>query len=560
MANITTSPSDGSIARRSANYKPSFWHFDFIQSLGSEYGLEEYTRQANDLKEETRAMLEKVTGALAQLELIDTLQRLGISIHFEDEIKSILKGMHNNGSGGGSWKKNNLYAVSLEFRLLRQHGYCVPQEVFNSFKDEMENSKARMIDDDQYYTMGMLNLYEATFHMVKGETALEEARDLTAKHLKEYVKNKDENDALSTLVSHALEIPLHLTAPTLEARWFIDFYERSQDKNHTLLKLSKLNFNILQSTYQEDLKDLSRWWRHIGLAEKLSFARDRLVESFLWTVGQAHKTEFGYCRRMCTKMYMLIIVIDDMYDVHGTLEELELFTEVLDRWDVDSAMDQLPNYMKICFFALHNYVSELAYDVLKEQGLYIIKYLKNVWVDLCKHYLVEAKWYASGYKPNLQEYIENAWVSFSAPVIFVNSYFIITNPITEEALNCIEELPNLFRHSGLICRLANDLGTSSHELLRGDVGKAVQCYMQESGVSEEEAREHINFLIREEWKKMNEEQVAKSPFSKTFIEIAVINLARMTIFMYHGRDGLGAQENHKTKDAIFSLIVHPIPL
>lgn len=123
----------------------------------------------------------------------------------------------------------------------------------------MENSKARMIDDDQYYTMGMLNLYEATFHMVKGETTLEEARDLTTKHLKEYVKNKDENDALSTLVSHALEIPLHWTVPILEARWFIDFYERSQDKNHTLLKLSKLNFNILQSTYQEDLKDLSRY-------------------------------------------------------------------------------------------------------------------------------------------------------------------------------------------------------------------------------------------------------------------------------------------------------------
>ncbi|GMN26662.1 hypothetical protein TIFTF001_040888 [Ficus carica] len=255
MANITTSPSDGSIVRRSANYKPSFWHFDFIQSLGSEYGLEEYTRQANDLKEETRAMLEKVTGALAQLELIDTLQRLGISVHFEDEIKSILKGIHNNSSVGGSWKKNNLYAVSLEFRLLRQHGYCIHQEVFNSFKDEMENSKARMIDDDQYYTMGMLNLYEATFHMVKGETILEEARDLTTKHLKEYVKNKDEDDALSTLVTHALEIPLHWTVPILEARWFIDFYERSQDKNHTLLKLSKLNFNILQSAYQEELKD-----------------------------------------------------------------------------------------------------------------------------------------------------------------------------------------------------------------------------------------------------------------------------------------------------------------
>ena len=43
-------------------------------------------------------------------------------------------------------------------------------------------------------------------------------------------------------------------------------------------------------------------------------------------------------------------------------------------------MDQLPDYMKICFLALHNSVNEMALDTVKEQRFHIIEYLKKaVW-------------------------------------------------------------------------------------------------------------------------------------------------------------------------------------
>jgi (-)-alpha-terpineol synthase len=82
------------------------------------------------------------------------------------------------------------------------------------------------------------------------------------------------------------------------------------------------------------------------------------------------------------------------------------------------------------------------------------------WADLCRSYLLEAKWYHSGYTPSLEEYIENAWISISAPVILVHACFSVTNPITEEALECLEEYPNIIRWSSMILRLADDLGTS----------------------------------------------------------------------------------------------------
>ena len=63
----------------------------------------------------------------------------------------------------------------------------------------------------------------------------------------------------------------------------------------------------------------------------MSFARDRLVENFVWTVGTNFKPDFQYLRKVMTKVNSLITIIDDVYDVYGTLEELELFTEAVDR-------------------------------------------------------------------------------------------------------------------------------------------------------------------------------------------------------------------------------------
>ena len=76
---------------------------------------------------------------------------------------------------------------------------------------------------------------------------------------------------------------------------------------------------------------MQRWWKRTGLAENLSFARDRLMENFLWTVGVIFQPQFGYCRRMSTKVNALITTIDDVYDVYGTLDELELFTDAVER-------------------------------------------------------------------------------------------------------------------------------------------------------------------------------------------------------------------------------------
>ena len=72
-------------------------------------------------------MLHKVVDPLEQLELIDILLRLGLFHHFEGEMERILEGQYNNDQSGDTWRKENLYATTLKFRLLRQHGYNISQ-------------------------------------------------------------------------------------------------------------------------------------------------------------------------------------------------------------------------------------------------------------------------------------------------------------------------------------------------------------------------------------------------------------------------------------------------
>ena len=55
------------------------------------------------------------------------------------------------------------------------------------------------------------------------------------------------------------------------------------------------------------------------------------MANFFWSVGMGCEPDLGYLRRMCTKIGSFITIIDDIYDVHGTLDELKLFTNAVER-------------------------------------------------------------------------------------------------------------------------------------------------------------------------------------------------------------------------------------
>lgn len=70
----------------------------------------------------------------------------------------------------------------------------------------------------------------------------------------------------------------------------------------------------------------------MGFKENLEFARDRLTENYLWTMGNMFEPHLSKCRIGVTKFVCILTAIDDIYDVYGSLDELECFTNAVKKY------------------------------------------------------------------------------------------------------------------------------------------------------------------------------------------------------------------------------------
>ncbi|CAN0914661.1 Probable terpene synthase 12 [Linum grandiflorum] len=552
------------IRRRSANYKPTAWNHEFLQSFKVNEIIHHY-------QDKVVVMLEKELEAseimneedvLNMLELIDDIQRLGLSHRFENAIRKALDRFLFIG-GSKAVTDKSIYCVALGFKLLRQNGYHVSQGTYSS-SWQLVNDKGVFEGD----VKDMLSLYEASYIAYEGEDMLDMAMEQTTSYLNNFLLHTNSGTTTSSsmkeVVRHSLEIPLHRRAEILETRWYIEAYKKRKDANLALVQLATLEFNWAQSVLQADLKDASKWWNSLGLAKELSFSRDRLVECFLWGAGTIFQPQLSSCRKSLTKVTSFVTTIDDIYDVYGTLDELQLFTHAVDRWDIN-AVDTLPDYMKLCFLAFYNTVNDMAYEALRTHGHNILPYLTKSWADLLKAFLKEAEWSHSDNPPTFLEYVENAWRSVSGTVILVHAYCLLNEDVhlssfSKETLDDLMNYDRILRWPSVIFRLCNDLATSPEEIARGETVNAISCYMNENGVSEEKARKHLKSMIDQAWKNMNQEllddQKSGSEFAKSYRKSA-INLARITYYSYSRGDSHG-NPDAESNETIFSLFFQPI--
>ncbi|CAN1252673.1 (-)-germacrene D synthase [Linum perenne] len=352
---VETSAAGGAIVRRTADFHPTVWGDFFITRVfNTQETVNGWKQEIQELKEEARVMLTTRTEQLSEkLNLIEVVERLGIGYHFEPEIEEQLQLIYN---GGDVNETADLSTVALQFRLLRQHGYNVTSDVFNNFKNEEGTFKKELGND----VRGMLSMYEAGYLRKHGETVLDEAIEFTTAHLTNLIGT----DCMGERVTRALKGPLWKRVEKHEQLFFISSYEREEGHNQMLLELAKLSWNVLQDLYQQELRDITKWWIELDFAKKLSFARDRLVEVYFWAVGTMWEPKFSLSRYLLTKTTVLISITDDMYDVHGTNDELEFEQE---RGHVASAVE--------CYMKQYNASQKQAVDALSQ-------FIQHDWRDI----------------------------------------------------------------------------------------------------------------------------------------------------------------------------------
>ncbi|GAB4825686.1 hypothetical protein Ancab_008560 [Ancistrocladus abbreviatus] len=154
------------------------------------------SKQLEELKEEVRKeLLAAADKSLELLDFIDVTQRLRVAYHFEEEIENALQKVYDNYNDDF-----DLYYTSLQFRLLRQHGFFIPYDVFNKFIDKKGNFHECIKSDIQ----GILSLYETSHLRMKVDLTLDKALEFNTSCLKS-VDATQLSKPLGGQVLHALE-------------------------------------------------------------------------------------------------------------------------------------------------------------------------------------------------------------------------------------------------------------------------------------------------------------------------------------------------------------------
>ncbi|KAL0549951.1 hypothetical protein IC582_014446 [Cucumis melo] len=557
-SNVSAIPNSFEVIRRSAQFQASVWgdYFLSYHSLSQEEGNKAIEKQTEELKEEIKRELNSTTkDEPEKLRLIDSIQRLGVCYHFEYEINKILEQLHHITITSKNNGDDHPYNMTLRFRLLRQQGYNISSKSFERFRGKWESSYDKNVEE-------LLSLYEASQLRMRGEEALDEAFRFATAQLEAIVQDPTTDPTVVGEVCQALKWPMYKNLPRLQARHYIGLYSEKPWRNESLINFAKMDFSKLQKLHQKEIAYISKWWDDYGFAEKLSFARNRIVEGYFFALGIFFEPQLSTARLIMTKIIAIGSVLDDIYDVYGTFEELKLLTLAFERWD-KSETKKLPKYMKMYYEALLDVFEEIEQEMSqKETTPYCIHQMKEATKELGRVFLVEAKWCKEGYTPTVEEYLDIALISFGHKLLMVTALLGMGSTIaTQQIVQWITSMPNILKASAIICRLMNDIVSHKFEQERGHVASAIECYMEQNHMSEHDVLIILGKQIDEFWKDMvenycvviTEEEVPRG------VLMRVLNLTRLFNVIY--KDGDGYTQSHgSTKTHIKSLLVDSLPL
>ncbi|KAK8948533.1 hypothetical protein KSP39_PZI005086 [Platanthera zijinensis] len=289
---------------------------------------------------------------------------------------------------------------------------------------------------------------------------------------------------------------------------------------------------------QNDYDQVLRWWEQLELSAQQPHAFcNQPMKWFMWSMSALPDPHFSLQRIELSKVIALVYVVDDIFDLLGSLEELTLFTQAVERWDNSQLilLDSLPGYMKFCLHTLYTTTNEIADLIMKEHGLNPTYSLRKLWTSLFQAFLVEAEWFRCEPSPKAKEYLDNGVISSGVCVVLGHLNFLLGNEGNGKNIALLDddEMPLLFSQAALLLRLCDDLESAGDENHDGFDGSYVDYYMKEHGVSLQNARKHTNQMISDAWTELNKEILSEDLQVSSAMKKATLNMVSMIKIMYN---------------------------
>nr|UPQ49788.1 ent-isopimara 8,15 diene synthase [Vittaria appalachiana] len=486
--------------------------------------------------------------------MVDRLERLGISRHFHEEIHNVLQYVYRNWTKDGlAWaKESNVFDVddtAMGFLLLRNHGFIVSPDVFKQFRSGNEFFCFK--GQTSQAITGLHNLHRASQLLFPNENILENSYNFTRSFLVEKQKEENLHDkwviskSIKAEVEYSLSHPWIQSLPRIETRNFIEnygvkdawiaksLYKMKFINNETYVNLAKVDYNYCQFLLQKEMAHILKWNEKCGF-DKLIFARQNPIGCFFSIAATLFEPEYMHARITWAKMSILITLIDDLYDVHGSLHDLAKFTSMIERWDLES-IDLLSKDMKIIFLGLHNTINSIKNEALNHQGHDFSFYIKKLMRKVVHSMHKEAKWRHLNHFPDIEEYMDNAKVSIALETIIQPTSLFLGENVLEEEFETDAYLSMMCPLS-TISRINNDIQGYKREKSQGKVS-CVSIFLKENPSSSDlEAINHFKHIRDQLTKVLVKECLTNSSVSRKK-RMLHLNFAKIINYFYSKGDG-----------------------
>ncbi|KAK3155873.1 hypothetical protein QOZ80_2AG0099740 [Eleusine coracana subsp. coracana] len=378
---------------------------------------------------------------------------------------------------------------------------------------------------------GLLSLHDMSHLNMGGEASLYMAKEFSSKHLTSSIKFLE--PSLAKYVRQSLDHPYHLSLTQYKARHHLSYLQSQPNRTIAVEELAIAEFQFNKQLHQTEMQEIKRWWMDLGLTHEIPVVRDQVLKWYMWAVTILQESFFSRYRVEITKIISFIYVVDDIFDLVGTPEELSRFTDAIKMWDI-AAADSLVTYMRSCYNGLYTVTNAIADMTEKKHGLNPINHLKKAWATLFDGFMVETKWLATNQVPAAEDYLRNGVITSGMPLLFAHILSLLGHD--HAASNDAARVASC---PAKILRLHDDMGSAKDEAQDGLDGSYRDLYLMENpSCSPAEAEEHMLRLIKREWEELNRECFRRRSFPSSFTQ-ACLNATRMISVMY------GYNKEHK---------------
>nr|CAB3445366.1 unnamed protein product [Digitaria exilis] len=485
--------------------------------LHSDFDLQESLTEIQKILQQRRS-----SGSREIMAAIDDLKRLCIDHYFEEEIESAM------GACMDLIHSDDLYDATLAFRLMREAGHHVSaDDVLRRFTDDDTGEFKLALSKD---IRGLLNLHDIS-HMDMGqEASLCKAKEFSSKHLASAIRYLE--PGLARYVRQSLDHPYHLSLMPYKARHHLSYLQSLPNRDTAAMEeLAIAEFQLNKCLHQKEMQEVKRWWMDLGLSDEIPVVRDQVVKWYMWPMTTLHGPSLSRYRVETTKIISLVYVVDDIFDLVGTQEELSLFTEAIKMWNT-AAADSLPSGMRSCYTAIYTTTNEITDLVEEVHGFNPVNHLRNSWEVLFNGFMVEARWLATDQVPTAEDYLTNGAITSGVPLTFAHIFAMLGYDHSNEDAELADSITSIISCPAKILRLWDDMGSAEDEAQEGLDGSYRDFYLMENpGCTPADAEEHMKRLIAREWEEFNRECFSRKTTSSMFTQ-ACLNAARMVSVMY----------------------------